>query len=101
MCYRALTFARRDETIPAGFDQELFGANANASRRTIHDLLDELVSVRRATKALFDSFDDDMLRSKGISWKYEVSVLDVGFMMIGHQIHHLNVIAERYSTLAA
>ena len=98
MTYRALMFARRDPTAP-GFDQELFAVNANANRRTFDDLLDELISVRRTTKMLYDSFNDDMLRARGRSWEYEVSVLDLGFIIVGHQIHHMNVIAERYSTL--
>ena len=98
MTYRALMFARRDPTAP-GFDQELFAVNANANRRTFDDLLDELISVRRATKMLYDSFTDDMLRARGRSWEYEVSVLDLGFIIVGHQIHHMNIIAERYSTL--
>lgn len=99
MCYRALSFARRDGTIPPGFEQDVFAANSGANRRTIDDLIDELVSVRRSTKALYDSFENDMLKARGISWKTEVSVLDVGFTIIGHQIHHLNVIAEKYSQL--
>ena len=98
MTYRALMFARRDPTAP-GFDQEAFAVNANANRRSFDDLLDELISVRRTTKMLYDSFNDDMLRARGKSWEYEVSVLDLGFIIVGHQIHHLNVIAERYSTL--
>lgn len=98
MTYRALMFARRDPSAP-GFDQELFAVNANANRRTFDDLLDELISVRRATKMLYDSFNDDMLLARGLSWEYEVSVLDLGFIIVGHQIHHMNVIAERYSTL--
>jgi hypothetical protein len=97
MTYRALMFARRDPTAP-GFDQNLFAENASANRRTFDDLLDELISVRRATKALYDSFNDDMLRARGISWEYEVSVLDLAFIILGHQIHHMNVIAERYSS---
>jgi DinB superfamily len=101
LCYRALMFARRSEEPLAGFDQELFAANANANRRSVYDLLDELVSVRRASKALFDSFDDDMLQAKGMSWEYEISVVALGFGIVGHQIHHFNVIRERYSTLAA
>lgn len=99
MCYRALMFARRDGKIPQGFEQDSFAENSGANRRTVDDLIDELVSVRRATKALYDSFDDDMLKARGMNWEVEVSVLDVGYTIIGHQIHHLNVIAERYSAL--
>lgn len=99
MTYRALMFARRDPTAP-GFDQNDFAANANANRRTTDQLLDELISVRRTTKMLYDSFDDDMLRATGMSWEYEVGVLDLGFIIVGHQVHHLNVIGERYLKLA-
>jgi hypothetical protein len=99
MCYRALLFARRDGTIPPGFDQELLATNANAERRTTNALIDELLNVRRSTIDLFDSFDDQMLQAKGTSWEHQISVLHLGFTIVGHQIHHLNVIAERYSTL--
>ncbi|HKR11432.1 MAG TPA: DinB family protein [Pyrinomonadaceae bacterium] len=99
MCYRALMFARRDGQTPLGFEQDFFAANSGANRRTIDELLDELVSVRRATKALYDSFDDDMLKARGVNWEVEVSVTELGFTILGHQIHHLNVMAERYSAL--
>ncbi len=99
MCYRALMFARRDGQIPLGFEQDLFAANSGTNRRTTDDLLDELLSVRRATKALYDSFDDDMLKARGMNWQVEVSVLELGFTILGHQIHHLNVIAEKYPRL--
>ena len=99
MCYRALLFARRDGTIPQGFDQNLFVANANADARLIGDLIDESITARRATKSLYDSFDEQALRCTGISWEYEISVLAMGFMIIGHQIHHLKIIEEKYYPL--
>jgi len=36
----------------------------------------------------------------GVSWEYEISILGMGFMIIGHQAHHLNVIEERYWPVA-
>ena len=99
LCYRSLVFARRDGTTPSGFEQDIFAQNALTSRRSMEDLLDELIMVRRSTKAMYDSFTDDMLKARGISWEYETAVLDMGFTIIGHQIHHLNIIAERYAQL--
>lgn len=97
--YRALLFARRDENVRQGVDENLIAANANADRRTIESLLEELKAARLATKLLFESFDDEMLRTTGISWKYEISVLALGFIAVGHQIHHFNIIRERYYPL--
>ena len=99
MCYRALMFARQDGKIPPGFEQDDFAVIAGANRRPFDDLIDELVNVRRATKSMYDSFDDEMLKARGMNWEVEVSVLEVGFIIVGHQIHHFNVIAERYSAL--
>ena len=99
MSYQALMLARKDPTVLQGFDETLHVKNANAARRTIDDLIAEIKIARAATTALFDSFDSDMLRSKAINWKYEISVLAMGFTIIGHQIHHLKIIEERYFPL--
>jgi hypothetical protein len=99
LSYRALLFARRNGTIPQGFDQNAFVTNARANDRLIDDLIDELLTVRRATKSLYEGLDDQALQAGGISWEHEISVLALGFTIIGHQIHHLNVIKERYHPL--
>ncbi len=96
LTYRALLFARREGSIPQGVDEKLLGANMNADRRTIDALVDELKIVRVSTKTMFDSFDDEMLQTSGTNWKYEISVLAMGFSIIGHQIHHLKTIEEKY-----
>ncbi len=99
MSYRTLLYARRDETIPQGFDQNLLVDNAGADKRPISELLQELTILRRATGSMFDSFDDETLRCKGICWNYEITVLAMGFAMIGHQLHHLKIIEEKYYSL--
>jgi hypothetical protein len=70
-----------------------------ADQRAIASLIDELGITRLSTKGLFDSFGDQALQNSGINWKYEISVLAMGFTIIGHQIHHLKIIEERYYPL--
>jgi hypothetical protein len=96
---RALLFARGDTIQREGVDEALLGANANADARQLKDLTSELRIVRLASKAMFMSFTDEMLLKSGMNWKYEVSVLAMGFLLAGHQIHHLNVIREKYLSL--
>lgn len=96
---RSLLFARRDDSIPQSVDQNRLAANMNADRRTIDALMDELKIVRASTKAMFGSFTDEVLLGKGINWKYEISVLAMGFNIVGHQIHHLKIIEEKYLPL--
>jgi len=96
LSYRTLLFARREGSIPQGVDEKLLGANMNADKRRIDALVDELKIVRVSTKTMFESFDDRILQTAGTNWKYEISVLAMGFNIIGHQIYHLNIIEERY-----
>ena len=95
-CYRTLIFARRDKSIPPGCDQDLLSDNSGANNRTLASLLKELRVVRMSTIEMFKSFDDESLLNKGINWKYEMSVLAMGFLTIGHQDHHFAIIRTKY-----
>ena len=99
--YRALLFARKEGSPTQGVDESALAAAMNAERRTIDQLIDDLKIARLATKSLFTSFDDEMLLNTGICWKYEMSVFAVGFLAIGHQIHHLKVIEDKYYPLVS
>ena len=99
MSYQALMLARKDESVLQGFDEKLHVKNANALRRTVDEMIEEIKVARASTISLFDSFDDEILLQKAIKWKYEISVLAMGFTIIGHQIHHLRIIEERYLPL--
>lgn len=94
--YRALVFARKDQQIPPGMEQDEYAANAETGHRTVQEVLSELKAVRGATIALFNSFTEEALLRTGTSWKTEMSVLALGFTTVGHQLHHLNIIRERY-----
>jgi hypothetical protein len=96
MGYRALCFARNDLSELSGFDQESYVKNSNANQRDITELVKDYSSARRANIQLFQSFEDKMLLKKGVANKYEVSVLLIGFMMVGHGYHHLNIVKQRY-----
>lgn len=99
MSYRALRFARNDKTALPGFDEDLFGNTANANKRQLDDLLEEFRLVRQSTMALFKSFDDDMLLRTGICFHKKVSVIAIGFILVGHPLHHAHIIEERYLPL--
>lgn len=99
LSYRALLFARKDVNKRQSVDENLIAVNAKAERRETEDLIAEYKAIRQVSKYLFASFDDEMLKSVGTSWKSEMSVLALGFTIIGHQIHHFKVVEERYFPL--
>ncbi len=95
-CYRALYFARNAGSSIEGFDENIFGANCNANERDLDDLLKEFFSVRNATLHLFTSLSDEALKRGGKANGNELSVRSIGFIICGHEIHHKNLIEERY-----
>lgn len=94
--YRALRFARNDQTPLASFEENDYVEEANANSRSIQELLTELAVVRQATLSLFKSFSKEELLRKGIASNNPMSVRALGFVIIGHQNHHQRVFQERY-----
>jgi hypothetical protein len=95
-CYRALRFARKDETPLPGFEENDYAINSRADRRTKEDLLDELKVVQASSALLFQSFDEEALQNSGIANDTSVSVEGLGYIIIGHTIHHKRILLERY-----
>jgi len=48
---------------------------------------------------LFKHMSDEMLQRVGVAYQIEINPLALGFQIIGHQMHHFNVIRERYLPL--
>lgn len=94
--YRALRFARNDKTELPGFEENSYVDEADANKRSIQDLLTELLVVRQASLSLFKSFSEEQLLRNGIASNNPMSVRALGFIIIGHQNHHQKVFEERY-----
>ncbi len=96
MSYRALRFARIDQTALPSYDENAFVENANFDERQLSDLIDELRKVRLASLALFSSFDDEMPLRRGTASGFVFTVRALMFQIAGHEIHHKKIIRERY-----
>lgn len=94
--YRALTFARKDPNELPGFDENSYAEVSKAGRRTKDQLINEVEAVQRSSSALFQSFDDEQLEASGVANGNSVYVLGIGYIIIGHTLHHMNILQERY-----
>lgn len=99
MAYRALRFSRNDLTPLAGYDEEVLGANTLANQRSVEDLMEEFIQLRRSTISLFKNMNETMLQRNGTANETQISPLALAFVIIGHPVHHINVISERYFPL--
>ena len=94
--YRALRFARNDKTPLSSFDENEYASQLNATSRSLKQIGDEMQHLRTTSVDLFESFNAEMLTRKGTAGKNELSVVALGFVIAGHEIHHCKILQERY-----
>lgn len=100
--YRMTAFARKEAQRMLSYDEDMYAKNALANRRTIEDLVEELILVRKGFIALYKSFTPEMLQESGIGFTgASYSVLSMAFMIAGHQRWHFKVLEERYYPMLA
>jgi len=61
--------------------------------------MQEMKDVRTATIALFKGMSSEMILRIGTANQTEISPLALGFVILGHPVHHMNIIRERYFPL--
>lgn len=96
MSYRLLRIARGDQTMLPGFEQDDYIAAASFDSLTIAELIERYVSVRRSTLSLLRTLKDDAWSRRGYANNAEVSVNALAYIIAGHELHHMNIIKERY-----
>ncbi len=94
--YRALYFARFKNADLKGFDENVFAMNAHANKKSITDLINEYKTIRAASLSLFKYLNESELKQTGTANGSLMSVRAAGFIICGHEIHHCNIIKERY-----
>lgn len=95
--YRALVAARCDDAImQPPMDEDHYAAHSEAERRTISDLLEEFRAVRSASEHFFRSLSETQAVFRANSNGFPVTARAVGYMMLGHVLHHIAVLTERY-----
>ena len=96
MTYRVLRISRKDPTPLAGYDQELLVANSRFDQLSWMELIADFKNVRTATISLMNTFSEQQFYLKGFIWKFEMTIEDFLKSTIGHELHHINIIKEKY-----
>jgi hypothetical protein len=94
--YRALRFARRDPTPLSGFDQDPYVAAANFDSRPWDDSITEFEYVRRSTILFFRGLAPAELLRSGTASQSSITVRALGYIIAGHELHHMAIIRDRY-----
>jgi uncharacterized damage-inducible protein DinB len=94
--YRGLAAARDDQTPIYRMDEELYARNVDVSERTMASLVAEFKTVRDATETLFANLTDEQSRRTCNVVTHPMSARAIGYFIIGHVEHHVEVVRERY-----
>jgi uncharacterized damage-inducible protein DinB len=95
--YRGLVAARGDIiTLQHRMDEELYASNVDVTHRSLESLIGEFTAVRDSTKHLFENLTD----AESTRWcnigTSPMTARAIGYFIIGHVLHHRNIIEERY-----
>ena len=94
--YRALCFARNDDTSLPGFEQDDYIENASFRAYPLAELADEFEHVRRSNLLLFKHLDAEAWKRRGKASDSEVSVRALAYIIAGHELHHIEVLRSKY-----
>jgi hypothetical protein len=94
--YRALRFARGDETPLPGFEQDDFVANGPHDACPLSSLVDEFIAVRQATILMFRNLQPEAWSRAGVASDNRMSVRAAAYVIAGHELHHMSILRDRY-----
>ncbi len=78
------------------FDENKYIDNIKAIEQNLLDLKNEYENVRKSTIELFKKMTNEMLNFKGTANKVCFTARTLGFMTVGHNLHHCNFIMTKY-----
>ncbi|HWY43841.1 MAG TPA: DinB family protein [Candidatus Sulfotelmatobacter sp.] len=94
--YRLLRIARGDQTPLPGFEQDDYIAPGAFGERTLADMAAEFAAVRAATIALVQSLPAEAWTRGGTASDNPVTARAQAYIIAGHQMHHQNILNEKY-----
>lgn len=96
MAYRALRISRNDATPLSGFDQDTYIENSNFNDCAFVSLAEELKLVRDSNVLMFKNLTAEAWDRNGTASESHVSTRALAYIIAGHELHHINILKERY-----
>ncbi|MTI86998.1 MAG: DinB family protein [Balneolaceae bacterium] len=94
--HRALCFSRRTPYDLPSMKQDDWVKYSNHNSRKLSNLGNEYLAVRISSIHLFQNMTKEMLSLKGTASGVEFTVRSIPFIIAGHELHHLDIIKEKY-----
>lgn len=96
LAYRALCLARNEKQSLPGFEEEDYVKATNFEKQSLRNLLLQYKAVRKSNILMFKTFTQRELKRIGTANGINYSARAMCWLMAGHELHHINIIKERY-----
>ncbi|HSU79930.1 MAG TPA: DinB family protein [Candidatus Angelobacter sp.] len=96
MSYRLFAIARGEDKSLLGMDENVYVSSANFNQFGWERLITDLSTTRSSTLSLMTTIDDTSWVRKGAMLDVPVKPYALAYILAGHELHHLNIIKERY-----
>jgi len=93
---RAFLMSRNELVQLWGYNQNFLVDNSRFEELTLQQLRTDFLNVRKASISFVEALSESQLRIKGMAQHYEVTLENFLKSIIGHEMHHINIIKERY-----
>ena len=94
--YRALSFSRKDPQALPGFDENRYAETYPLLKLNLKKALNVFQITRNATVAFFNECALEMYMYSGKANQHTRSVNELGWSLVNHNLHHINVINKLY-----
>lgn len=79
-----------------GFDHDYYVECIVGAKCNPQEVVEEWIALRNSTFYLFKNMKDSWYANIGIANGYDISVRALAYIIIGHQLHHIKVLHEKY-----
>ncbi len=94
--FRALCFARSDQTPLPGFDENAYVEHSRFNDIRLGELIEELVLLRSSNLKMLTSLSEAQWSATGVANGKSISVRALAYVMVGHVRHHVAMLRDRY-----
>lgn len=93
---RALRLLRGEKKPMTGYDENSYADAIPAEKFTVDELKHQFKITRECTRSIYLHADAERMRMIGEASGYPITARALGLIIPGHNLHHLNVLKERY-----